>query len=377
MVEADLGAVLKIIEGFYAAAYGERNWHSAMQDMRLSLGAARACVTRAGPNGLQFVSQETVDDAEFGAPDFLATYLRDPLAVAEWSVPVGQTYGWHEIVDMADLRRRALWHRYYGPMGLHSSLSCRLGDEGTESYMLHVTRADTQERHGSQERRLFDHLVPHLVRAGTMGRALSRNSAALAGFEQLASGILVVDGHCRVHWLNAAAEQGLSSHSSMLNVVQGQVTVGGSRERAQFRALVEGVCRTGTLPAPGGVLRLRSSDPDTALEMVLHVAPYGGTRAFGLPAERLALVNISPVQAMGAGAASDMLASHLGLTQAEARLVLQLMAGRELRDAAARCGITFGTARNYLIRIFRKTGTRRQAALLALAAALTKGGSRA
>jgi DNA-binding CsgD family transcriptional regulator len=52
------------------------------------------------------------------------------------------------------------------------------------------------------------------------------------------------------------------------------------------------------------------------------------------------------------------------LTEAEARLAALLGAGDELRSAAAKLGITYGTARARLSGIFEKTQTRRQAELI-------------
>jgi len=53
-------------------------------------------------------------------------------------------------------------------------------------------------------------------------------------------------------------------------------------------------------------------------------------------------------------------------TSAESRLALQLTAGCGLHEAAERCGIGYGTARGYLKILFQKTGTHRQAELVAL-----------
>jgi DNA-binding CsgD family transcriptional regulator len=54
------------------------------------------------------------------------------------------------------------------------------------------------------------------------------------------------------------------------------------------------------------------------------------------------------------------------LTAAEARLAALLAAGDDLRSAAAKLRITYGTARARLAQIFQKTETRRQAELVRL-----------
>jgi DNA-binding CsgD family transcriptional regulator len=63
---------------------------------------------------------------------------------------------------------------------------------------------------------------------------------------------------------------------------------------------------------------------------------------------------------------SHRLRAIFGLTEAEARLAALLAAGEELRSAAAKLGITYGTARSRLAEIFQKTETRRQGELIKL-----------
>ena len=59
-----------------------------------------------------------------------------------------------------------------------------------------------------------------------------------------------------------------------------------------------------------------------------------------------------------------LLRSHFGLTHAEARLALHLVAGETLRCTAVKLSITYETARSQLKSIFKKTRTHRQAELV-------------
>ena len=59
----------------------------------------------------------------------------------------------------------------------------------------------------------------------------------------------------------------------------------------------------------------------------------------------------------------EYLKDKFGLTPAEARLVLRLVAGDSLRSSAASLGIGYETARTTLKTVFCKTGTCRQAEL--------------
>ena len=60
----------------------------------------------------------------------------------------------------------------------------------------------------------------------------------------------------------------------------------------------------------------------------------------------------------------ELLRCHFGLTPAEARLALHLVAGETLRAAAVKLSITYETACTELKNIFNKTETCRQAELV-------------
>lgn len=63
-----------------------------------------------------------------------------------------------------------------------------------------------------------------------------------------------------------------------------------------------------------------------------------------------------------------ILQSEFGLTPAQARLTALLLTGRSVKDIAAALGIGDESARQYLKRIYRKTGTARQTDLVRVAA---------
>jgi DNA-binding CsgD family transcriptional regulator len=65
-------------------------------------------------------------------------------------------------------------------------------------------------------------------------------------------------------------------------------------------------------------------------------------------------------------ATKDRLAERFDLTSAEAELASAFLREGSLRAAAEHRGLTDGTARQYLKRIFRKTGTNSQVKLMKL-----------
>lgn len=95
------------------------------------------------------------------------------------------------------------------------------------------------------------------------------------------------------------------------------------------------------------------------------VAPFenGGT-VFG-PKNAAVILMISDPETKPAIPA-EALARLYNLTAAEARLAASFAETASLKDSAEALGITQGTARQYLKRIFQKTDTKSQAELMKL-----------
>jgi DNA-binding CsgD family transcriptional regulator len=115
-------------------------------------------------------------------------------------------------------------------------------------------------------------------------------------------------------------------------------------------------------------LRLCLSSCGGERRLVAAIAPLR-------PADRLAAFKGSPGAAIFlsepdrcAPIDPDLLVESFGLAPREAELVVLLAGGADLRRAAGQMGIGAGTARWYLKQALGKTGARRQADLVRLAA---------
>jgi DNA-binding CsgD family transcriptional regulator/PAS domain-containing protein len=371
MVGTTSDSVLRLVDCIYSAAYGNDGWHAVMKDLRTAFGGARACVAYFGSADLRAVSNEKVDDPDFTSHQFLQRYLGDPLAAAERAMGVGRAYSWNEIIDSRALRRRELWNEVYKPMGLHDSISCKLFETAQSAICLHITRTESQASFGTAERRLFDRIAPHLVRAGEMERLIGSRCSLAATFSQMPFGILLLDGHCQLVWMNQAADAIFVRAPSPFTLSQGHVSVISSVSAGQFRRLVESVCGDGASMAAGGTMLL-SSHVGAALpiQFAISVAPLPSMSLYGLAVGRGAIVTINAVSPAVTEGLEERLRELFSLTHAEARLAVLIADGHSLKSAATQSGISFGTARNYLIRIFRKTDTSQQTALVAIVKSL-------
>jgi DNA-binding CsgD family transcriptional regulator len=103
---------------------------------------------------------------------------------------------------------------------------------------------------------------------------------------------------------------------------------------------------------------------------VLHVMPLQRrTLQGGLVQRAVAAVFVVP--AGRSPTPMDAVALLYDLTPAEQKIFAAISEGRTIGDTARTLGIAKSTARTHLLRVFEKTGCKRQAELVALAARLT------
>lgn len=99
--------------------------------------------------------------------------------------------------------------------------------------------------------------------------------------------------------------------------------------------------------------------------MVLHVLPIRGA-AHDIFSGADILLAATSVDPQAQVPSPHILNALFDLSPAEARLAATLAAGLSIQQAAVDSGITLNSARTYLVRVFRKTGTSQQSQLVAL-----------
>jgi DNA-binding CsgD family transcriptional regulator len=179
-------------------------------------------------------------------------------------------------------------------------------------------------------------------------------AAALKAFvDHLDQGVALADSYGRVLFLNRAAQAIV--RGSHLRLANGRLCASESSRSLALGKLIADCVATGS----EGWLRL-GSEEDTLL-IAANTFPQGG-EADADPIVLLRLID--PVTPRPS--AKQALQAQFGLTPAEAALALDMLAGNDLAACAARRGIKLNTARAHLRRLFEKTETRRQAALMRL-----------
>ena len=174
-----------------------------------------------------------------------------------------------------------------------------------------------------------------------------------AFIEHLEEGVAVVDRSGSVLFLNRAAKAIVGC--AHLCLVDGYLRARAPNNGIALRKMMNRCIATGR----GSAMRFVSED-DTLLITASSILALGSS-----PTEAailLRLINPATIRLPD----RDALRDHFGLTPTEAAFALELLAGNDLATSATRRGIRPSTARAHLRRLFEKTGTHRQAALIRL-----------
>lgn len=210
----------------------------------------------------------------------------------------------------------------------------------------------------------LDALRPHLARAAVMSARLqlekARAMADMLGSIGLAGAVLGNRGHLIA--ANAEFERLIGKafwdrheRLTLRNHAADKLFVDGLQRifRGSFLATL-------SIPIP-----VTEEQPP----IILHVVPVRGA-AHDIFAQATAVLYLTPVD-RSKMPETDVLAALFDLTPAEARVASQLVEGHSLEGIAGRSGRSRETVRSQIKSVFKKTGTMRQAELVALLAART------
>jgi DNA-binding CsgD family transcriptional regulator len=255
-------------------------------------------------------------------------------------------------------------------MGIYDSIAFAVARTPTMVGGISFNRRGTTAPFGDTD---IDHLrliAPHVRRAVTISDLFGLKAIEAATFgsvlETFQFGVVLVDGDLGIVHANAAAKTMLDG-SGPMRIEKGRVTLA---DRGTQGALARAVRdAAGDASALGGRgIGIPASGKDRPC--VIHVLPLRqGQLRRGIGSRAVAALFIAPAS-LPARTPADALAAIYDLTPAETNIFELLVAGSTQAEIADRLGIAPSTVKSHVLHLFAKTGSRRQADLLKLAAAL-------
>jgi DNA-binding CsgD family transcriptional regulator/PAS domain-containing protein len=212
-------------------------------------------------------------------------------------------------------------------------------------------------------------LAPHLRRAAAISRILDDTAERAATFEAALdatqAGAVLVRGDMQIVHANAAADTMLRG-GDPIRSADGRLQLAEALAPGHLEASVEAASAgAATLGRRGIGIPARGADGSP---LVAHVMPLEARSGAKIDADAVVFVadtgGAEPLP-------SESLERLFGLTPAEARIFELIGAGQAPASVAATLGIAPSTVKTHLLRVFAKTGAKRQVDLVKLATNLS------
>lgn len=233
---------------------------------------------------------------------------------------------------------------------------------------LWMARSDREQDFSVHDLHLFSELLPHFGRVMAVHhrvrRAEIQADMAVGAFDRVAVGVVLLDVRGAPVMVNREARR-IADQKDGFSLLADRLVASGAGQTKELRDLVHRVSWVGPVGerVGGGALRLGrpSGKPDyhvVVLPLPRRCQPAAGNGAV----EVLFITDTEKSQ----GPVDYLFGDLYGLTEAEVRLVSQLLLGGGLTGAAEQLGLSRNTVHSQLASVFQKTGTRRQSELLRL-----------
>ncbi|MCP4616489.1 MAG: helix-turn-helix transcriptional regulator [Bradyrhizobium sp.] len=308
-------------------------------------------------------------------PDLMASLLTwapyNPLLPLGIGQPPGKVFSIGDFITKDEFSASAFANEWWYAAGFDfEPLTTNLLVDHNATGILTSHHSQKHAPFDSHQRRLFAALAQHLVRAVALQRRVHHlqisQHHALAALDRLQQGFMLVDAGARPLYVNSAGENLLDGRDSV-RLEGGRLSASQADDARELQTLIAR-CDEGNPERIGGEMKLRRAFGRLPLHvLVTPLRPRSDIAAipWAVNWHPSATVLITDPE-VEVRSRIDELRTRFGLTRAEATFALEIIKGDGRKATADRLGITDGTARGHLSRIFDKTGVSRQAELVRL-----------
>jgi DNA-binding CsgD family transcriptional regulator len=184
--------------------------------------------------------------------------------------------------------------------------------------------------------------------------------------DMLAVAAVLVDASANIMHANASALRYFEEGTALLRDGE-KLSANSERCNHDLRLAITEAAAAGEVRVPKTGLSVVLKGTDDR-DLAAWVLPLGSGLRLSLGAPYAAQAAVF-VRELGSTSPfpAELFVRHYGVTPDECRLLMALVQGMTLKDAADTLGIAHATAKSHLARLFQKTGSERQADLVRLA----------
>lgn len=209
---------------------------------------------------------------------------------------------------------------------------------------------------------LANHIVRVLSMNTTLVNRLQRAEAAAGLLDAIPLGVLLANNGAQIQFTNHIGQEILDEKDGLF-VERSYLTTPAPKDTNRLRKIIARVAAAGVTSArmPVGVLRIER--PSFSRAWMIVVIPVAADFGAGSP---MAALFVSDGE-RSPSVPPEIIEKMFALTPAESRLLVGLVDGYSLDEAAELYGVSKNTLRNQLNQVFRKTDTSKQSELVRLA----------
>jgi DNA-binding CsgD family transcriptional regulator/PAS domain-containing protein len=364
------GALLDLVGDIYDAAIEPAKWPLTCERLGRLVGGMQTAIALHDTvsHKVSLSASWNVDPALVEA--MKANFAINPLVPAIWHVETGEPHTSFGFLGEEAFKNTRFYKRAAVPFGVGDSALIVLEKSVRQFGALSIQRHCDRPPFGQEELAALRLLSPHIRRAVMIAdlldaRALERDMLA-AALDRLAVGIILTDAESRIAHTNGAADRMFGDGSSVRRVGDQLAARDASTSRELAQAIRDAASGTTIdIPRSGIVVPLKG---EAGRDLAAWVLPLdSGLRrelAAGFAAQVAVFIrelgDTSPFPA-------ELFVRRFAITPAESRVMMLLVQGMTISEAAEALGISPPTAKTHLARLFDKTGTSRQTDLVRLA----------
>ena len=373
----DLQDVSALIGEIYDAAFEPTLWPGTLTRITDAVGGAQVMM------GIHDFSTRSVRViAPRMDPDHMRSYREhwgrgDLLWQRTNRAAVGEVLLAERYVSRAELMRSEFYNDWYRRLELSAAgVGVNLYTENGVPALCGIKRSTRSDHFTDEEIALFRGLVSHLTRAAQIHRHLwemeLNQGLTRARIDRRGKSLIVLDAQARIIFASDGAEK-LLAKADGLCVKAGVLSAANPDAAVSLERLIVGCADLRRLCERDHRGSLTIKREGRSPLQVLATPFPDAQRQRGACWHALASPAVIVIIQDPDGDRQErktLLQQRFKLTPAEAEIALEIIKGHGRAVAAQRLGISAGTARIHLQRVFEKTGTHRQAELVRLIADL-------